>query len=266
MDDFLAAINPTSNQISEISTSHTALRGYLRSQLKVDADFLTGSYLRNTMLRQSRDVDMFIVLNKWYWDGSATWTGYGRQANGPANLLDYIRRLLQQKYPTTAAISRDGQAVTVEFAHVHVDVVPAFVSWSDYLIPDSPTNTWLRSNPGKHLESISQANSRVGNRLVPLAKMIKYWNFSHNYGMKGFFLEMWARDIFQYWSLPSYAEGIHSFFDTGISYIDSYWGVPDPGTGADLMLSYLGSEARRTSARSRFMTARDLAANVDSTV
>ncbi len=70
MSNFLADIQPTSSQTSDISTSHTALRAYLRSQLQVETDFLTGSYVRDMMIRQSRDVDMFIVLDSSYWSGS----------------------------------------------------------------------------------------------------------------------------------------------------------------------------------------------------
>ncbi|MDP9470555.1 MAG: nucleotidyltransferase domain-containing protein [Chloroflexota bacterium] len=262
MAAFLAAIQPTSNQTSEASTSHSALRAYLRDQLTVSADFLTGSYRRGTMLRQSRDIDLFLVLDSSYYNGTATTTGYKDQATGPANLLDRIKRLLQAKYPNTA-IGRDGQAVRVEFSHVHIDVVPAFyAALGGYLIPDSPSNSWIRSDPTKHREAISTTNAKrtVDGRLVPLAKMIKYWNHDRGYGMKGFFLEMWARDIFQYWSLPSYAEGLHTFFDRGVVYIDSRYAVNDPATSVNLMQSYLASDARRSDTRARLVVARDLAA------
>src|SRR4051794_35910060 len=61
MDGFLGNIQPTANQRDRISTSHAAIREYLRSDLTVVGDFLTGSYVRNTMVRQSRDVDLFVV-------------------------------------------------------------------------------------------------------------------------------------------------------------------------------------------------------------
>jgi hypothetical protein len=262
MQTFLGAIEPTSNQVSEASTSHTALRTYLRGQLTVVDDFLTGSYRRNTMIRQSRDIDLFLVLDAGYFNGTWSNPGYKDQATGPANLLDRIKRLLQAKY-SNSDISRDGQAVTVGFSHIHIDVVPAFaLIGGGYYIPDSPTNSWLQSNPAKHTEAISETNRRTGidGRLVPLAKMIKYWNFGRSYGMKGFFLEMWARDIFQYWSLPSYAAGMHTFFDTGISYIDNNYTVTDPSSGANLMTTYLASESRRTNTRGRLVVGRNLAA------
>lgn len=262
MTGFLGAIQPTSNQMSEASASHAALRTYMRNQLTVSTDFLTGSYSRDTMLRQSRDVDLFLVLDSSYYNGNWPTAGYKDQATGPANLLDRVKRLLQAKYPNMA-ISRDGQAVRVEFDHVHIDVVPAFfAALSGYLIPDSPTNSWIRSDPTKHREAVSETNNRteVAGRLVPLAKMIKYWNHDRGYGMKGFFLEMWARDIFKYWSLPTYAAGVYTFFDRGVVYIDSHYTVAEPATSVDLMQSYLRTDSRRSEARARFVTARDLAA------
>jgi hypothetical protein len=79
--------------------------------------------------------------------------------------------------------------------------------------------------------------------------MIKYWNHDRGYGMKGFFLEMWARDIFQYWSLPSYAQGVYRFFERGVAYIDSRYSVLDPATSVDLVQLYLRTDTRRSDAR-----------------
>jgi tRNA nucleotidyltransferase (CCA-adding enzyme) len=137
MSLFLSAIQPTTNQIAETSTSHQVIRDYLRGELTVISDYLTGSYARNTMLRQSRDVDVFLVLDISYFTGNYISRGYRDQANGPANLLYRIRELLRRRYQNTN-ISRDGQAVRVDFSHVHIDVVPAFVNvfGSGYLIPD----------------------------------------------------------------------------------------------------------------------------------
>lgn len=261
MDAFLANIQPTSNQISEASTSHNALRKYLRESLTVSTDFLTGSYSRNTMIRQSRDIDLFLVLDSSYYSGRTGWIGYRDRANGPANLLDYLKQLLQKKY-TSTEIGRDGQAVRVEFSHVHIDVVPAFkLTSGGYYIPNTPTNSWLTSDPGKHNDAITTGNQngKIRGRLVPLAKMVKYWNHSHNYGRKGFFLEMLARDIFQYWSASSYADAVYTYFSTGLDYITKSYAVTDPGTGKDLMGEYMLTQTRKDSAISNFTTARDLA-------
>jgi hypothetical protein len=258
MTAFQGAIQPTSNQRDSIASSHANLRQYLRGQFSVDADFLTGSYVRNTMVRQSRDCDMFIVLNPSYWHGTRLAPGYGSQEKGPANLLDRIKRSLQAKFQQTE-ISRDGQAVRVEFQHIHMDVVPAFATDSGYVIPDTPTNSWLQSNPRKHAEAISATNNKHGCRLIPLVKMLKSWNVSQGYDMKGFFLEMWARDMFEIWDLPSHAEGIRTFFTTGVSYIDKHWNVKDPGSSVDLMQAYMRTESRRTTGRARFVAAADLA-------
>lgn len=262
MSEFLSAIEPTTYQTAETSVSHLALRAYLRSELTVVSDFLTGSYARDTMLRQSRDVDVFLVLDINYYTGSYESPAYRDQATGPANLLDRIRRLLLNRYPNST-VSRDGQAVRVEFAHVHIDVVPAFVDlYSDgYLIPDSRSNSWLRSNPLKHSTAVSEFNARpqVGYRFVPISKMVKYWNYSHSYEMRGFFLEMWARDIYQFWSMDSHADGLHTFFDRAVYYLDAGYMVSDPAGYGDLMQQFLPTAEKRAEARWRLDSAREYA-------
>jgi hypothetical protein len=269
MQQFLSAIQPTTNQVREASTSHTALRDYLRGELAIVEDFLTGSYKRNTMIRQSRDVDLFLVLHDDYWNGywsSGNWydrkwiPGYKDQVSGPANLLDRVRRLLKARYPRSD-ISRDGQAVAVQFDHIHIDVVPAFTSGIGYIIPNTSGNNWLQSNPKQHVAEVSETNARsdVSGRLVPVAKMIKHWNYAHDYGMRGFFLEMWMRDIFSYAALPDHAHGLYSFFNSAINWLDKGLTVPDPSTGTDLMQVFLKTNSQRTTARSRFVLGLNLA-------
>ncbi len=140
-----------------------------------------------------------------------------------------------------------------------MDVVPAFCYGNGYRIPNSP-DSWLLTHPQEHLEAVSELNRKKDFRFVPLVKMIKYWNWSHEYRLRGFFLEMWDLDIFQYADLPSYPDGIYRFFDRGIAWIDNNFSVYAPGSYVNLMDTFLGSPTRRSTTRSRFVSARDLAA------
>ena len=82
------------------------------------------------------DVDIFVVLDPQY---------YSSDQNGPANLLDRVKRVLKKSYAETTDISRNGQAVTIKFSDFCVDVVPAFYrTGGGYLIPDSVLKRWIR--------------------------------------------------------------------------------------------------------------------------
>lgn len=261
MEEFFKHLEPTSVQITEASISHSAMRAYLKSNLSVVADFLTGSYRRSTMLRQSRDIDLLLILDTKYFNGYPGFVGYGKQANGPANLLDRVKRLLKDKYQETD-IGRDGQAVRVEFRHVHIDVVPAFaLTGGGYYIPSAPNNQWIITNPKAHIDAISKINAstNIKGKFVPMVKGIKYWNYSHQYGIRGFFLEMMARSIFTTTTASSYAEAFHRFFDWGTFYLDNNFLIEDPGTTANLMATFYPTPGARLLLRERLKHARDLA-------
>src|SRR5262245_31729118 len=101
MNQFLGALNPTLEQVEEISISQTGLREFLYGRFMVDRDFLAGSYRRSTMVRQSRDVDVFLALNNTYLNGTYAQPGYRYQERGPANLLNRVRAHLQERYGRT---------------------------------------------------------------------------------------------------------------------------------------------------------------------
>lgn len=74
--------------------------------LEDDGDFLTGSYVRKTMIAplKDADIDIFFVLNRSYY-----------YENNQASLLDKVKSTLKKVYPQTTDISRDGQAVTISY-------------------------------------------------------------------------------------------------------------------------------------------------------
>jgi tRNA nucleotidyltransferase (CCA-adding enzyme) len=61
------------------------------------------------------DIDIFIVLHPGYY-----------RADGQTALLNSVRDALRVTYPKTPRISRNGQAVSINFTDFAVDVVPAF--------------------------------------------------------------------------------------------------------------------------------------------
>lgn len=86
---------------------------------------------------------------------------------GAQAVLDLVKATLRETYPSSK-ISRNGQAVTISFSDFAVDVVPAFATWwdSDVLdICNSGDDTWIRTNPSKHLKISSAVNERTAGLL-----------------------------------------------------------------------------------------------------
>lgn len=121
-------------------------------------DFLTGSYMRSTMIapHSDADVDVFIVLDAKYYS-----------QDGYATLLDKVRGVLKKSYTEATDISRNGQAVTIQFASCSMDIVPGFYrTGGGFLIPDARGKRWIPTDPKKHVEIWSSQNTAHSGSLV----------------------------------------------------------------------------------------------------
>lgn len=240
----------TGLQSSIISTRQQNVRDSFKNELEIADSFLTGSYSRNTMIAplKEADIDIFIILQSRYF------YHYKEQNGGQAGLLDFVKRILRKTYPKTPDISRSGQAVTIQFTDFLVDVVPAFNrEGGGYLIPNSISQSWISTDPKKHIEVITNSNKVHNGDLIPLIKMIKGWNRTISDFFRSFHLEVMALQILDNVKISDYPSGVRFFFDKGRSYVKQQ--NPDPsGYGGDIG-SYLNTQDKIADAVNRFETA-----------
>lgn len=237
-------------QQSTISTRQQNVRKAVEEDMEVLSSFLTGSYSRHTMIAplKKSDIDVFMVLNpSYYYD-----------LDGPASLLDKVKRVLKKTYPNTPDISRNGQAVTIQFTDFMVDVVPGFDrKGGGYLIPNSITEKWIPTDPKKHVEIIASANSIHNDNLVPLIKMVKGWNKNINTYFQSFHLEVLSLLILDNVKISNFPSGMRYFFDKGRNLISKK--NPDPaGYGEDVGV-YINTQEKIQEAVAKFQLAYDRA-------
>ena len=237
-------------QQSTISTRQQNVRKAVEEDMEVLSSFLTGSYSRHTMIAplKKSDIDVFTVLNpSYYYD-----------LDGPTSLLDKVKRVLKKTYHNTPDISRNGQAVTIQFTDFMVDVVPGFDrKGGGYLIPNSITGKWISTDPKKHVEIIANANSIHNNNLVPLIKMTKGWNKNINTYFQSFHLEVLSLLILDNVKISNFPSGMRYFFDKGRNLISKK--NPDPaGYGEDVGV-YINTQEKIQEAAAKFQLAYDRA-------
>lgn len=240
----------TNLQQSTVSTRQQNVRSAVEKDRKVLDSFLTGSYSRHTMIAplKEADIDVFVVLQADYFHN------YNDQNGGQAGLLDMMKYTLKKTYPKTPDISRSGQAVTIQFTDFLVDVIPAFYrNGGGYLIPNSINQTWISTDPKKHVEIVSSANQVHNGDFVPLIKMIKRWNRAINHYFTSFHLEVMALQILDRVTISDYPSGLRFFFDKGREYISKK--NPDPAGYGDDVGNYLNTQEKIDNAISRFETA-----------
>ncbi len=249
----------TGLQKETVSTRQSNIREVLESGVDVLETFLTGSYSRNTMIAplSEADIDIFVVLDsKYYYH-------YNGQNGGQAGLLDFVKRVLRKTYTRTPDISRSGQAVSIQFTDFVVDVVPSFHrKGGGYLIPNSITQSWISTDPKKHVELSSAANIAHDGNYVPLVKMIKAWNKSHSSFFRSFHLETLALEILDGVTISDFPSGVRYYFNNGITLIDKK-NLDPAGYGGDVG-SYLNSREIIQEAVDRFQRAFELASKAES--
>lgn len=247
---FKSNLEITDLQQSTVSVRQKNVREAMENGLNVTNSFLTGSYSRHTMITplNEADIDIFILLDSQYY------YHYNGKNGGQAALLDLAKRTLKKTYPNTPDISRNGQAVTIQFTDFNVDVIPAFSrEGGGYLIPNSIGQSWLVTDPRRHVEIMSAANQSHNGDIVPLIKMIKRWNREINSYFRSFHLEVITLQILDGITISNFPSGARYFFDKGRAYVKKK--TPDPaGYGGDVG-SYLNSNEKIGNAASRFNTA-----------
>lgn len=223
----------TGLQEKTVAIRQNNVRDAVAGQLSVVGDFLTGSYRRHTLIGplNRADVDVVVFLDRKYKD------------RGPRAVLELVRKALLVEYTRTPAISRNGQAVTITFSDFVVDVVPAFVrpwwTWNEgWEICDSGSDSWITTNPKKHVEISAAANRAHGGHLVPRIKQLKAWNRTAGEPLRSFHLEALAWSIFGtswLWKNGQKSDWTSAryFFDKARSELRSQ--LHDPaGTGSDV--------------------------------
>ncbi len=246
----------TNLQSSAVSKRHQNIREILKKELPVledNGDFLTGSYVRNTMIAplKDADIDIFFVLDRSYY-----------YKYDQASLLDKVKSTLKKAYPNTADISRDGQAITISFLDFKVDVVPAFhrmlrFFFPGYLIANTITKTWIITNPKEHIEIWSKANQEHDGNLIPLIKMMKAWNKTNGNLLTSFHLECLLLQILKGKSITDFPSAVQYAFGKARRYFryPVLFTVRDPAVFDSNVGAYLNTQKKREAVLSRLETA-----------
>lgn len=238
----------TGLQAATTSSRQQNVRENVAKEMSVLRPFLTGSYMRNTMIAplSQADIDIFLVMDASYF-----------AQDGQASLLDKVKRALAKAY-NNSEISRAGQAVTIRFTDFWVDVVPGFDrNGGGFLIPDSVGKRWISTDPTKHVELWSSLNGNRSSMFIPLVKMLKCWNRAHSALLRSFHLEVLAYNHFQYTTIGDYPIALQSFFQSAQHSISS--GVFDPAGYGGNVGAYLDTQTKRDNVVSRLKAAHEKA-------
>lgn len=218
----------TQREQEDVSRRHLEVRDHVAAELKIERDFLTGSYDRWTKTKPLRDVDVFCVLHRD--EGS-----YRDQQ--PRAILEQVEAILAPHYGADR-VTIDGMAVTVDFGVavnedddtdgkvMSIDVVPAFAKNGHFEIPVEDGD-WIETDPELHAQLAVDAHAAYNKEWKPLVRMIKKWNRHQGRPVRpSFLLEVMALELLVPPFTGGYPYELKGFFASAADQIHQTW--PDP--------------------------------------
>ncbi len=264
---------PTAGQLQAAARSHAYLRDTLstgKMECRIQTDYLSGSYARQTAIRPLDDVDVVFEIDASQWKRNL-WQRLLEQLPTPTAVIETFARAVRYRYPHSS-VRKQRRSVGLVLEHLQIDVVPAVVDEErpEWLrIPDVTSGSWIATAPRVHADLAARVNSNTGGLFKPLVRLLKGWNagLASTAQFKSFAVETLAARLFSGIRLDSLTQGLHAMCDfaawrgghpAAMAWRDacgvdlSYWNgnVPDlAGTGSNVVA---GADSDR---RARFTQA-----------
>lgn len=186
--ELLTDIEPSPTTKASASAAHTAVRKHLRThenfKKRWEADFLAGSYARDTAIRpkQTPDgqerADVDIIVETRF-----------STSDEPEDVLYELSDALEDCFAVERVNKRSVRVVT---SRAEMDLVPVVRTSTGLMLPDRDLGYWKVTNPPAHTTWSAEQNTRFSGRFKPLVKLFKWWRRENRTGKrpKGFVLEV----------------------------------------------------------------------------
>jgi len=236
--EFYKNIKLTSSQREDAKTKHNGVCKKLHGVYYPDITYsgatklLIGSYAKHTHIRPARDVDVIFMMPSDKFDQY-----YDNQSNGPSQLLQDIKKILEEKYPDTP-IKASEKVVVLEFAETqhNVELLPAWEREDNtFTIPNSKKGGfWENWDPRSEIKAIEISDAKTG-KTRSLIRMAKKWSENCSVKLKSYQIEkkvlgffssfssfedefsFLVRDFFDYFYQSANNEAIKSHLNTAYS-------------------------------------------------
>ena len=183
---FLIRIQPKEDRASLAVELPTKVRDFLKESDKIVTvephTRLSGSYARETAVKQIKDVDILLFVDPKYKEKKDSAKA---AINLLVNALDGLPKALGDengKVDAELSLKRQRRSVlvhvTVDSEEFDMDIVPAIYEGGKpepIDVPDRDLSKWISSNPLGYNEALSKLNQDQKGKIVPLIKMFKHW-------------------------------------------------------------------------------------------
>jgi len=184
--EFLSNIQPIEEKAGLARDIPAKVRDYIKDSEKITTvdphSRLSGSYARNTAIKEIKDVDILLIIDPSYEDGEDSAV---KVINNLVDALDGLPEALGDEngyIDSDAAVKRQRRSVhvhvTVDKQEFDLDLVPTIAAdgiEEPLSVPDRDLSRWIQSDPLGYGLALSNLNQDLSKKIVPLIKIFKHW-------------------------------------------------------------------------------------------
>lgn len=179
-DEINTSLNEIAKKLNQKYYDNSSTENYL----------LVGSMGRETSIKGESDIDVIYELpNEVY----KRFDDY--EDNGQSQLLQEIKNVLKEKYPSTD-IKGDGQVVVIAFTKYKIELVPGFKQKDDsYKYPDTHDGgSWKITKP---IAEINASTNMIENTDTyrDICQMIREWKANNGVTICGLLIDTLAKEF-----------------------------------------------------------------------
>lgn len=219
-----SSLHITVAQNAIIATRQSEIEKIVVGEFDALGTVLSGACTRHTMIQPLADniIDLFVLLKP-----------ERGQLNTPGELMRKLEDVLRVHYPQ-ATIAPNGLSVYVANADFVFHVAPGFTRDNKgYVIADSKTQKWVKTNPNVHYYALDDDNRRHRGRLLPVVRIVKYWNECNGSLFDNYYLELLVQEILREVKVESCVHAIKIIFRKAIRLV--VFTIDDPADSGKQM-------------------------------
>lgn len=167
-----------------------------------------GSIKKHTYVDGLSDIDALVILN-----------ASELQGKDPAEVRSYFAQCLSDRFPQTS-VEEGDLTVTVSFADVQIQLLPAIKVGAGVRIPSVDTSAWSPTiRPDKFADKLTKVNQALNGKVVPTIKLAKsiLSQLPENQRLSGYHVESLAIQVFEGYEGPQTTKAMLRHFFTEAS-------------------------------------------------
>jgi hypothetical protein len=131
-------------------------------------------------------------------------------------------------------VASNGLSIIVSNTDFVFHITPGFTRDNKgYVVVDSKNNKWIKTDPNVHYYALDDDNHKHKGLLLPVVRIVKYWNECNGSLFDNYYLELLVKEILRGVKVKSYVQAIKYVFKAAIRLV--VFTINDPAAAGKQM-------------------------------